>query len=58
MDGDTIFGADFDFSSEEESSSLPDREARTFQSEDDFLRQKSSWTPKIENREVVQIQLD
>jgi len=50
MDGETIFGANFDFSSEDEAETSKD--SRTFQSQEDFLRQKASWTPKRENRHV------
>ena len=49
MDNEAIFGAEFDLSSEDEST---DKDQRTFQSEEDFQRQKQSWTPKIENRQV------
>jgi hypothetical protein len=46
----TIFGAEFEFDNEE--SETPDRENRTFQSEEDFQLQKKEWRPRIENREV------
>ena len=49
-----IFGADFGFDSDdgEEKEKEEIKEKRTFQSEEDFLRQKREWTPKVENREV------
>jgi hypothetical protein len=51
-DGDGIFGGDFGLDSDEETK-VEDREKRTFQSEEDFLAQKRSWTPKIETKEVL-----
>ena len=49
---DRVFGAEFEFDSDEEKVKEEEREKRTFQSEEDFLRQKQSWTPKVETREV------
>jgi len=46
---DAPFGADFAFDSDEEDNS---KERRTLQSEDDFVRQKSEWRPKLERKEV------
>jgi hypothetical protein len=54
MDGDTIFSANFDFSSDDEAVEK-DKDSRTFQSQEDFLRQKASWSPKIENRKVIRL---
>jgi hypothetical protein len=45
-----LFGAEFAFDSEEEENT---KEKRTAQSEDDFLRQKNEWTPKVERKEVL-----
>lgn len=50
-DGDGIFGGDFGLDSDEETK-VEDREKRTFQSDEDFLAQKRSWTPKTETKEV------
>jgi len=51
-DGETVFGADFGLDSDEETKT-DEKVKRTFQSEQDFLAQKRSWTPKIENKEVI-----
>jgi hypothetical protein len=48
-DDDGLLGAEFGFESDEEEDI---KEKRTVQSEDDFLKQKSEWTPKVERREV------
>ena len=51
-DGETVFGADFGFDSDDETKA-EEKLKRTFQSEHDFLAEKRSWTPKIENKEVL-----
>jgi hypothetical protein len=49
-----VFGADFGLDSDDDDKTLKanEREKRMFQSEEDFLQQKKSWTPKVETREV------
>ena len=49
MDDNPLFGDGLDFSSDEELSTVD----RSFQPQEDFLRQKASWIPKTENRQVV-----
>jgi hypothetical protein len=56
MDNDTVedvFGADFGIDSDDDAElKEEERGKRTFQSEEDFLQQKQSWTPKVETRQV------
>ena len=49
-----IFSADFGLDSSDEEKTIQEsqEQKRTFQSEDDFLRQRKNWTPKLETREV------
>jgi len=51
-DDETVFGTDFGLDSDEETKA-DEKLKRTFQSEQDFLVQKRSWTPKLENKEVI-----
>ena len=53
-DRDGIFGGDLGFDSDAEKEKEEEREKRTRQTEQDFQRQKSEWTPKVETREVPQ----
>lgn len=50
----TIFGENFGIDSDAEEEE--DKEKRTQQTEEEFLRQKRGWVPKLENREVMQFE--